>query len=442
MSRFSKVKWAEGLFLRQHHLQQADRYIEHLLETRTRYSSPYPWGFAELEIDNDMAQRNKFALRKASGIFQDGTPFDMPGSSPLPPPVDVPDGSEKQTVWLSVPVSTGSGREVDIADSQSGSRFIEDTETLSDMTSAMVVEQDIDIVHLRTALDIRKVEKPGFHNLKVARIQEVRDKSILLDPMFVPPVLRTAAHPVAGGWADRVIGWVDTKLETLARYAADPSSGGGMQNADYWMLQLLNREVNVLKHQRSSGYVHPETLYVELLRLAGELQTFTKGRLAAPYSAYDHDDLSNTFEPVLADIQRALSLDPMRAVHLELIHRPPSTYLSPVDRSLFQHATFILEAGADMPLTRIQQLLPQLCKVGPNSRMNEIVNAHLPGIDVVHLPNPPRQIRTVSDRVYFYLDRASPLWPEFSSASALALHFAGNWPGLELDLWAIMEQGK
>ena len=33
MSWYSKVVWSEGLFLRPHHLQQNDRYLEHLVET-------------------------------------------------------------------------------------------------------------------------------------------------------------------------------------------------------------------------------------------------------------------------------------------------------------------------------------------------------------------------------------------------------------------------
>ena len=45
--------------------------------------------------------------------------------------------------------------------------------------------------------------------------------------------------------------------------------------------------------------------------------------------------------------------------------------------------------------------------------MNEIVHAHLPGVPLVHLPTPPPQIRAITDHVYFYLDRKSPLWPEF-----------------------------
>ena len=71
MSWYSKVVWSEGLFLRPHHLQQADRYLENLIESRARYATPYPWGFAALEIDRDLAQQSRFGLRRASGIMPD-----------------------------------------------------------------------------------------------------------------------------------------------------------------------------------------------------------------------------------------------------------------------------------------------------------------------------------------------------------------------------------
>lgn len=443
MSWYSKVTWSEGLFLRQHHLQQNDRYFEKLLENRTRNVSPYPWGFTQVEIDRDMAQQNKFALRRASGIFQDGTPFDMPGSSPLPAPLDIPEGAEKQLVWLTMPLASVNGREVDMEEATSGSRFTRDLETIIDSSSNMHVEQEIEVAHPRISFDIRKSSKPGFNCLKIARILEVRDKTIIFDETFAPPAMLLQAHPVVSGWIERVIGWVDTKLETLSRYAADPSSGGGLQTFDYFMLQMLNREINVLKHLRSSKYVHPARLYEELLRLSGELWTFSPKRLAPEYAPYDQDNLETIFEPVLADIQRLLSLDIGRAIRLDLVERAANAYLAAVtDRTLFRNATFVIEVSAKKPLTQIQQQFPALCKVGPNTKMNEIVQTHLPGIEIVHMPTPPRQIRAISDHVYFYLDKSSPLWPEFSVASSIGLHFAGDWPELQLDLWAIMEDRR
>ena len=443
MSRYSKVTWSEGLFLRQHHLQQADRYAEQLIENRTRHVSPYPWGFSSLKIDDDLAQRNKFGLRQASGIYQDGTPFDMPGTSPLPPPIDVPEGSDKLTVWLTVPAVVGSAREVDMAEATTGSRYTLDLETITDANSSMVVEQQIEVAHLRATFDVRKNAKAGFHCLKVARILEVRDKSVILDRTFAPPVLTTQAHQVVSGWIDRVIGWVDTKLETLSRYASDVSSGGGLQQGDYFMLMILNREVNVLKHMRNSKYVHPADLYEQILRMTGELWTFSNDRLAPDYPAYDHDELSDIFEPILLDLQRLLSLDLGRAVHLDLVQRGPNAYVAAVtDRSLFRNATFVLEVSASLPLTQIQWQFPELCKIGPNTRMNEIVQTSLPGIAMVHMPTPPRQIRALSDHVYFYLDKNNNLWPEFSNASSIGLHLSADWPELELDLWAIQEDQR
>lgn len=330
-----------------------------------------------------------------------------------------------------------------MAEAATGSRYVRDLETVIDSASNLFVEQEIEVAHPRAEFEVRKTPKPGFHSLKVARILEVRDKTIVFDETFAPPVLVTHAHPVVAGWTDRVIGWVDTKLETLARYAADPSSGGGLQTFDYFMLQMLNREVNVLKHLRSSKYVHPVEVYKELLRISGELWTFSPKRLASEYAEYDHDSLDTTFEPVLGDIQRLLSLDIGRAIRLNLIERAPNAFIAQVtDRALFRNATFVIEVAASRPLTQIQQQFPALCKVGPNTRMNEIVQTHLPGIELVHMPTPPRQIRAISDHVYFYLDKSSPLWPEFSQASSMGLHFAGEWPGLQLDLWAIMEDRR
>src|SRR5262245_14624306 len=443
MSWYSKVAWSEGLFLRQHHLQQNDRYVEQLVESRTRNISPYPWGFASLEIDRDLAQQNKFALRRASGIFQDGTPFDMPASSPLPLAIDLPEGTEKQLVWMTMPAVSMNSREVDMAEATSGSRYIRDIEPIVDSASGLHVEEEIEVAHPRISFEIRKTPKAGFHCLKVARILEVRDKSIIFDETFAPPVLVSRAHPVVAGWLDRVIGWVETKLETLARYAADPSSGGGLQTFDYFMLQMLNREINILRHLRHSKYTHPVQIYQELLRISGELWTFSPKRLAPDYVEYDHDSPEAAFEPVLADIQRLLSLDIGRAIRLNLTELTANAYLAQVpDRTLFRNATFIIEVAASKSLTQIQQQFPALCKIGPNTKMKEIVQTHLPGVEIIHIPTPPRQIRSVSDHVYFYLDKSSPLWPEFSVASGLGLHFSGDWPDLQLDLWAIMEDRR
>ncbi len=446
MAWYSKVVWSEGLFLRPHHLQQHDRYVEGLIEARVRNVTPYPWGFTALEIDRDMAQQSKFALRRATGVMPDGTPFDMPANSPLPPPIDVPETAAKQVFWLTMPMATANSREVDEADTtDSASRYVSAAELMIDTTSSLRIEEEIDIGHPRLAFQLRKTPKPGFAALGIARALEVKDKLILFDDRYVPPLLACSAHPVVDGWIDRVSGWIENKLEELARFAADPSAGGGIQQADYFILQLLNRHSSVLKHFRRSRYIHPERLFEEFLRLVGDLSTFaSRARRAGEYPMYDHDDLENVFAPVMRDLQDYLSARLGRRVQrLEIQQVNASAYRAKItDRSLFRNATFVLEVAAQRPITDIQLQFPQLFKVGPDTKMQEIVFQHLPGVGLNHMPTPPQQLRVMPDHVYFALDRFSPLWPEFSTAATIGMHFSGDWPNLELELWAILGDSR
>lgn len=440
MSWYSKVAWTEGLFLRQHHLQQHDRYLEKLIECRVRHLSPYPWGFAEIEIDGDLAQQSKFALRRASGIMPDGTPFDMPGVSPLPKAVEVAADAGNLFAWLTMPAAIALGRELDMAEASSASRYVTGVFKTIDSVSAMPLEEAIEVAHPRLALDIGETPRPGFHCLKVARIVEVRDRTIVFDQSFAAPVLVLDASRVVAGFAERVIGWIDNHLATLARFAADPSSHGGFQTIDYFRLQMLNRVIGGLKHLAASRYTHPVELYRELLAIAGELSTFSPDRRARTYRPYDQDDLRASFEPVLDDIQRLLNIDIGRPIRLDLEERGSNQFVHHIkDRNVFRDATLVLEVAAGRPPATIREKFPFLCKIGPNTKMIEIVQTHLPGIQLVHMPTPPRQIRTYSDRVYFYFDKQTPLWREFSVASGIGIQVSADWPELSMELWAIRE---
>ncbi len=441
MSWFSKVAWKEGLFLQPQHLQQADRYSEKLLQARTSVITPYPWGLTEMKIDRDLVQQGRFGLRSVVGLMPDGTPFDAPNADPLPTPVAVPEDAAGLTIWLTLPDAAQNGQDVGGTGTKDGTRYRTDTAQVTDNASATRIEQTLEIAVPRLELVVRKSPKAGYQCLPLGKINEVRDGIVSIDDTVPPTAMIIAAHPAYQGYLTRVIGWIEAKLEGLSRFAADPSSGGGMQATDYLMLLVLNREIPILRHLNHSRHVHPERLYEKLIGLAGELATFDQdARQAAEYAPYDHDDPRAAFTPVVQDIQRLLSRDVGRAVRLPLKEVRPGSYAALVnDRNLFSQATFIVEVGSGLPLTQVQQQFPQLCKLGPSTRMKEIINTNLPGIPLVHLPNPPRQVRVVAQNVYFLVDKSTDLWRDFSNAPAIGMHFAGNWPNLKLELWAIPE---
>ena len=70
--------------------------------------------------------------------------------------------------------------------------------------------------------------------------------------------------------------------------------------------------------------------------------------------------------------------------------------------------------------------------------METLVARNLKGVPIVHKPNPPG-IFVRHENVYFVLDKTSEYWAEFSVNPAVGLHFAGNWPELQLEIWAVPE---
>src|SRR6188472_4332110 len=115
MSAHNKVVWSEGLFLQPQHFQQQDRYLERYIETRCEPLIPHSWGFTEIELERDLLSIGKFGLRRAAGVFPDGTPLRMPDDDPLPVPIDIESPDRDQVVYLAVPLRRAESLEVERA---------------------------------------------------------------------------------------------------------------------------------------------------------------------------------------------------------------------------------------------------------------------------------------------------------------------------------------
>ena len=104
MSWRGKVVWSSGMFLQPHHFQQETRYLERLVDARARCSSPFAWGFSELQLDEGLLALGKIGIARAAGMFPDGTPFSMPQLDPLPLPLALPDDVKGELIYLALPV--------------------------------------------------------------------------------------------------------------------------------------------------------------------------------------------------------------------------------------------------------------------------------------------------------------------------------------------------
>src|SRR5260221_5476145 len=120
MTWTNRVVWQEGMFLRAQHFQQQDRWLETLVRARSAELRSHPWGVTQLAIDRDRLSTGRFALTSATGVFEDGTPFAIPGETDHPPPLDLPESTRNAVVYLAAPVRQAGAIEVSTGDGMEG----------------------------------------------------------------------------------------------------------------------------------------------------------------------------------------------------------------------------------------------------------------------------------------------------------------------------------
>lgn len=445
MSGNDKVVWSEGMFLQPQHFQQHDRYLERLLEGRMAVMSGYGWGFNGLEVDMAALALGKIRLASARGVFPDGTPFDFPSEDPAPVPLDVAADIHDEIIVLAVPLRQVNPNETMFQESQDGglARYGAAELKISDSNSHSDGEVLVQVGRLRLKLMRAGEITAAYATLGAVQVIERRaDNQTLLRKSYIPPMLHAHGDATLTGYVRELHGLLRQRAEVLAVRVAHPGRGGVADVADFLMLQTVNRYEPLFKHCSLHPALHPERLYILCLQLAGDLAAFTQDARRPPsYPEYRHDALEECFSPLIADLRGSLSMVlESNAVSIELQDRKYGVRVAIIhDQTLLRSANFVLAVNAQMPSETLRARFPTQVKIGPIEAIRDLVNLQLPGIPLRALPVAPRQIPFHSGFNYFELERGGTLWKQLERSGGLAMHVAGEFPGLELEFWAIRQ---
>ncbi len=438
----NKVIWSEGLFLQPQHLQQQDRHLEALIEARTGPLAAYHWGFVTLALDEPQLALGRLAIAAARGILPDGTPFDFPAADAAPAPLEIPLDAKDVLVLLALPVRRAGGQEADLdGDDATGLTRYAVSELDAGDSTAPEHGALIQVGRLRLRLILATAATDAYACIGVARVIERRaDNQVMLDQAYIAPALAVREHPALAGYARELHGLLHQRGEALAASLGEPGRGGVAEIADFLFLQTVNRFEPLFAHLQEAALVHPERLYAACLALAGDLAIFAReSRRPLAFPSYRHDDLEETFRPLVAELRRELSITIERAATpIELQERRHNIRVAIIpDRELLRSAGFVLAVNAQVPAEVLRSRFPLQVKIGPAEKIRDLVNLQLAGIRLTAMAVAPRQIPYHAGFTYFELERGGELWGQLEQSSALALHVAGDFPGLTLELWAI-----
>lgn len=442
MSWNNRVVWSEGMFIGTQHFQQHDRYLENLIDARSRPLSAGAWGFSELKLDQGLLAQGKLAIVSARGLLPDGTPFNIPHDDVTPSPLNIADQMRDGLVYLALPLKRAGQRDTVVeGDAFGGARFVSHVREVRDDNALFESRAPVAVGARAFRLLAGEDGLNDYASIGMVRVTEKRaDRTLALDAGYIPPLLDVAASHALTTFRSELVGLLHQRGEALAGRVVASGAGGAAEIADFMLLQLVNRAAPLLDHLSQLSPLHPERLYSELVSLAGEFATFSAtGRRPKTFPRYQHDQLTPTFAPVMQALREALSmLIDSKATPIPIEERAYGIHVGMLsDRALLDNASFVLVVRADIPGESLRGRFGQQSKVGAVEHIRDLVNLQLPGIGLLPLPVAPRQIPFHAGSTYYELDRGSEHWAMLAKSGGFAFHVAGEFPGLNLAFWAI-----
>ncbi|EXJ10937.1 MULTISPECIES: type VI secretion system baseplate subunit TssK [Nitrincola] len=440
MNWYKKVAWTEGMFMRPQHFQQQDRYFEKFVNLKTTSLGGCAWGVMHLALDQGALKIGKIMISECVGIFEDGTPFEMPGTDPLPDALDISELKEGDLINLCLPLWKKGAVEMDRSQQEvSHARYRIETHSIVDSVAGRSQVADIDVAHKKLRLLPERLVHQHMTTLRIAQVRSVSGNTIELEREFVPPTLHTRGNTTLTSYVHEIAGLLSLRSQLYAQRILNAGTEGAADISDLMLLQISNRYKVLFDHYSQLEHIHPMVVYEQGLSLAAELATFTSDtRLPKDLRGYDHKQLKACFVELIRELNRSLStLLEQNAHRIELEMKGYGVRVGQIPSNELSDRAYILVVTSDMPKEVLRNKLPTHLKIGPVELITQLVNRHLPGIKVEPMPVAPRQIPYYGGAVYFELQAQGKHWDSISANRSIALHIGEQFPNLEMDLWAI-----
>ncbi|OXI77277.1 type VI secretion system baseplate subunit TssK [Burkholderia sp. MS389] len=446
MSYSAKVLWGEGLFLRPQHFQRQDAYHEARLFESIQAIQPYNWGVRSVRIDRDALGSNVLRVAELALVFPDGALYAAPQADDLPPPIaldTLPDGINEFVFYLALhPLRENGTNYSDDPAAGFMTRFVsEQTSVADNFTDAA----EADITFLKTQVKLIAHSEPRDQLLSVplVRVRRTATSGFEIDDSFVPPCLAIEASPILHQRLRQLVDALQAKVNALYGFHREPSKNiiefRSGDIASFWLLHTANAAFATLAHLHQHAALHPERLFQELLRLAGQLMTFSKGYTLTDLPVYRHDDPGPSFarldlmlrellDTVISTRYFAITLDEVR----------PSFHLGRLDSGKIDDKTeFYLAVSADMPSVELVDAVPARFKVGAPDDVDKLVLSAMPGVRLSYTPQVPPAIPVRPGACYFALDSRSPLYERMLQAQSAMIYAPTGINDLKFELIAV-----
>jgi type VI secretion system protein ImpJ len=438
------------MYLGPHHFQAQAAFFENTVQFTTTALHGEPYGLAGLEMDVEALRNGAVALVHARGMMPDGLVFQMPESDSLPAPRQAaevfPPTRNQLVVHLAVPAHLPGAANCTLAGEETANacRFISEQRSLADENSG-ADEKPVQLGRKNMRLLFEHEQAESMVRMPVARVVRDGAAGFRYDETFIPPCLKISASARLMDLLGRLVlvlseksAWLSATARGKGRF---PSGLSPQQVATFWFLHAINSGLAPLRAIHLSQQGHPEELFVELLRLAGALCTFSLESQARALPVYDHANLTDCFESLDRHVRTHLEIIiPTNCIPIPLAREAEWIHEGAVnDPRCLGASRWFLAIRSPVGEGELIRLTPKLAKLCSAQFVPELVRRALPGMTLTHVPNPPAAISPHVDWQYFSVDRSGPCWEHILQTKRLAVYLPVEIPKPEAEVLVLLE---
>ncbi|WP_367986516.1 type VI secretion system baseplate subunit TssK [Vibrio sp. NTOU-M3] len=442
MDAFKKVVWQEGMFIAPQHFQQQDRYVQNYIRQNVETLAGFApfYGITELTINHDLLKIGKLSVTTCSGVFPDGTYFDLKREIAI----DIPQGTIESNAYLALPISLQGNNDYSNTESAQ-SRYITQSIDVFDTATTDNASVEIDVAHLNISIKLEGEDMSGFTLIPVAKILESTESGdVILDRAFIPACLHYGASQFLTERVKEIHALTSNRASNLLKRI---QAGQGQKSAqsmmqDYLWLQTLNTWLPWFDLTISNDKLQTHQLYEKLKQFEAQVMALTPA-IPDVCQPLQYHKLYQNFNPLFSNLRNLLTLvqqDSVIEFHWDssLFEKRRLLRTMIKDPSSVANRRFVLSVRSNVSSSELNELFPISAKLSNNNRIVDIVRNALSGIQLTPLPLAPSELKPMQGMAYFEIDTSDRMWTEMlENRDAIALHIDARIAELDVVLYAL-----
>ncbi|SEI18058.1 type VI secretion system baseplate subunit TssK [Pseudomonas asplenii] len=442
--------WAAGVLLSPQQFQQQARWEAWSNDSLAHLSLIHPWGVRAVAFDPEALRLGKLKASRLQVRMPDGVLIDTDHVDRLPPALELTelllDDRQDALLLLALPLEQANGNNCLFEGVRADRplRYRQDWRQVQDIYAEET--QSIGVLEHVLSLRLEHDENAEYLTCPVARLVRDGQGAWSLDAGYIPPLLSLAAHPGLLAQLENLLTQLSAKRQRLMGMRSESNQRvADFAVADvslFWLLNTLNSYQPVLADLCAHPARHPEQVYLELVRLAGGLLTFSLEHDLDAIPAYRHEHLESVFPPLIQTIATLLAASlPSRVIALELEVRAANRWQVQIkDSRLLERdgADFYLSVRSSLSAAQLLDQFPKLCKVGTPDEVDRLVNAALDGVPLQSLSHIPAAIPLRLENQYFGLDLRHAKGQAMLGEGVFAFYVPNTLGDVKLELFAVL----